>query len=154
MSACGSGALAQSPPQPLTPPAAAALGEALADERHALSTYEAAMARFGPIRPFVNIARAEARHIEALTTLYRHYGAPMPPPAAAVDPAGLPATPAEVCALAVEAEIANVALYDKRLLPAAAAYPDIVAVMSRLRDASRDNHLPAFRRCAGRAGAR
>ncbi len=153
MLACAGDALAQDPPQPLSAAAAAALDEALADERHALSTYEAAMARFGPIRPFVNIARAEARHIEALTVLYERYGATMPDPAAAVAPASLPDNLAELCAQGVEAEIANIALYDERLLPAVAAYRDIAAVMIRLRDASRDNHLPAFRRCAGRANA-
>lgn len=150
MLTCGGEALAQNPPQPLSAPAAAALDAALADERHALSTYQAAIARFGPVRPFVNIARAEERHIEALTVLYERYGATMPDPAAPVAPTSLPEKLTDVCALGVQAEIANMALYDERLLPAVAAYPDIAAVMSRLRDASRDNHLPAFRRCAGR----
>lgn len=153
MLACGGEALAQDPPQPLTAAAARALDEALADERHALSIYEAAIARFGPIRPFVNIARAEARHIEALTLLYQRYDATMPDPAAPAAPASLPDNLAELCAQGVEAEIANITLYDERLLPAVAAYPDITSVMTRLRDASRDNHLPAFRRCAGRANA-
>jgi hypothetical protein len=150
MLACSGDALAQSPAQPLSVPAAAALDEALADERHALSTYEAAIARFGPVRPFINIARAEERHIAALTALYERYGATMPAPAPPVAPASLPDSLADLCALGVVAEIANVALYDERLLPAVADYPDIVATMTRLRDASQQNHLPAFQRCAGR----
>jgi hypothetical protein len=33
---------------------------------------------------------------------------------------------------------------------AATAYPDITQVMQRLRDASEENHLPAFERCAAK----
>jgi rubrerythrin len=59
-----------------------------------------------------------------------------------------PATLAEACSMAVDAEIENIALYD-RLLP---AIPDDVVrqVLQNLQDASRDNHLPAFRRCLER----
>jgi hypothetical protein len=52
--------------------------------------------------------------------------------------------------MAVNAEIANRDLYGRTLLPAVISYPDITAVMTRLRDASEQNHLPAFRRCGGR----
>lgn len=108
------------------------------------------MARFGPIRPFANIARAEERHIGALMQLYRRYGLAVPPPAPPVRPASLPDTPRELCERAVDEERANVALYDARLLPQASAYADVRSVMQRLRDASRFNHLPAFQRCARR----
>ena len=108
------------------------------------------MARFGPIRPFANIARAEERHIGALMQLYRRYGLAVPPPAPPVQPASLPDTPRELCERAVDAERANVALYDARLLPQVSAYADVRSVMQRLRDASRFNHLPAFQRCARR----
>ena len=134
----------------LTQAAIAALGEALADEQSALATYQAAIARYGPVRPFINIARAEARHIGALLNLYRRFGLQVPPAASPVNAASLPNSAREMCARAAEAEIANVALYDTRLLPSVAEYEDVRAVMTRLRDASQNNHLPAFQRCAQR----
>jgi AcrR family transcriptional regulator len=55
-----------------------------------------------------------------------------------------------VVGVVTEAEIANRDLYDRQLLPAVAAYSDITLVMQRLRDASENNHLPAFQRCVSR----
>jgi hypothetical protein len=51
-------------------------------------------------------------------------------------------------AAAAQAERDNMALYDK-MLAAVKAYPDITPVVTSLRDASAQNHLPAFARCAG-----
>ena len=59
-----------------------------------------------------------------------------------------PATLAEACRMAIEAEVENIALYD-RLLPAIAD-DSVRHVLQNLQDASRDNHLPAFRRCLER----
>lgn len=50
--------------------------------------------------------------------------------------------------MAIEAEVENIALYD-RLLPAIAD-ASVRHVLQNLQDASRDNHLPAFRRCLER----
>lgn len=44
----------------------AALDHALDDEYRARATYRAVLARFGLVRPFVNIVESEGRHIEAL----------------------------------------------------------------------------------------
>ncbi|HCX11751.1 MAG TPA: DUF2202 domain-containing protein, partial [Hyphomonas sp.] len=44
---------------PLPEPVIEALHLALADERHALATYTIVLDRFGDVRPFINIARAE-----------------------------------------------------------------------------------------------
>lgn len=128
-----------------------ALGLALADERDAKASYAAILARFGPVRPFVNIVEAEARHEAALLVIYARYGVPVPEDTAQAPPLADDADLASLCAMAVRAEEANVRLYDERLLPAVAGHADIHAVMERLRDASRDRHLPAFRRCVARA---
>jgi hypothetical protein len=63
-----------------------------------------------------------------------------------------PATRAAACKAGVEAEILNRDLYDKDLIPAVASYPDIVQVFQALRNASEQNHLPAFQRCGGGQG--
>jgi rubrerythrin len=63
-----------------------------------------------------------------------------------------PASLAEACATGIEAEIENEALY-ARLLDRVTD-PSARAVMQRLQAASRERHLPAFRRCLARhAGA-
>ena len=54
------------------------LHEALDDEYHAWATYDQVIADFGEVRPFSNIREAEARHIEALCTLFARYGLPVP----------------------------------------------------------------------------
>jgi hypothetical protein len=139
--------------QTLTPAAEAALGSALQDERHAEAFYAAVMAKFGDARPFVNIIEAERQHQALLIGLYETYGLAVPEngyATGALDAPAAPETLAEACKIGVDAEIANRDLYDGNLLPAVAAYPDITLVMQRLRDASEENHLPAFQRCANR----
>ncbi|WP_231568245.1 ferritin family protein [Novosphingobium malaysiense] len=56
-----------------------------------------------------------------------------------------PSSLAAACERAVQAEIENIALYD-RLIP---QIDDVAVkeVFQNLQDASRNNHLPAFRRC-------
>ena len=129
------------------PRTAAALAEALDDEYRARATYEKVIAKFGPVRPFVNIVEAEERHIAALLRQFSRLG---------LDPAPDPwpgrveasATLEEACAAGVAAEIGNGALYDR--LIAQAQDPQIRDVMRQLRDASQERHLPAFRRCLSR----
>jgi hypothetical protein len=139
--------------QALTPDAQAALGSALQDERHAEAFYSAVMAKFGGARPFSNIIEAERQHEAMLIDLYATYGLAVPEngyaSGALVSPAA-PDTLLDACKIGVEAEIANRDLYDVTLLPAVAVYPDITLVMQRLRDASEENHLPAFQRCVDR----
>lgn len=125
----------------------AALNAALDDEYKALATYEQVMQDFGPVRPFVNIVEAEARHIAALRVLFERYGVPLPE--SRWDGA-VPrfASLAEACAAGIQAEIDNAALYDK--LFQSTQKPDIIRVYQALRSASLERHLPAFRRCARR----
>jgi len=139
--------------KPLTPEARSALDSALQDERNAEAVYGAVIRKFGNVRPFSNIIAAERRHASMLIDLYKTYGISVPENGYATGALAAPVAPAtlaEACKIGVEAEIANRDLYDETLLPAVAAYPDITQVMRRLRDASEENHLPAFRRCANR----
>lgn len=55
-----------------------ALNEALDDEYRSWATYDQVIADFGQVQPFGNIREAEARHIEALCTLFKQYGLPVP----------------------------------------------------------------------------
>lgn len=124
-----------------------AMGEAIRDEYRAEMTYEVVIDAFGAVRPFVNIINAEVRHSEALATLYGARGLPVPGNewTAADIPAF--ATLASACETGVVAEIENAAIYDGYLsldLP-----PDVRQVFQSNRDASVNNHLPAFQRCAG-----
>jgi len=59
-------------------------------------------------------------------------------------------TQKEACAAGVSAEIDNAKIYDWFLT--FVKEQDIVDTFKRLRNASQDNHLPAFQRCAGGTG--
>ena len=133
----------------LTDAEARVLHEALDDEYQAWTTYEQVIADFGPIRPFVNIRDAEARHIEALAGLFARYGLPLP---TNPWPDRVPRYPSvqAACEAGVASEIANDAMYERLL--AATQRPDIAAVLSNLQRASRQRHLPAFQRCAQGGG--
>ncbi len=131
-----------------------AMAEALADERKALKTYEYIMAEHGEVRPFVNIAKAEERHISALLGLYQKYDVPVPDSDIVLDKDSLKVDLKTLCEIGVEAEIENTRLYDEELLPAVSAYPDIHMVMTNLRNASWERHKPAFERCATGGGGK
>ena len=124
-----------------------ALNDALDDEYKAWATYDQVIHDFGPERPFTNIREAEARHIEALQALFQRYGVAIP------DNTWLGRAPRyvstrEACEAAIEAEIANAALYERLLQ--STNRPDILNVFGALQRASQERHLPAFRRCVSR----
>jgi len=125
------------------------LRDALDDERKAEATYAAVIKKFGPIRPFINIINAERRHSQAIVDQLDRLGMEIPEnrwEQQAVAPSSLKAA----CEQAVQAEIDNIELYD-RLIPQ--IWDSVVReVLQNLQDASRDNHLPAFKRCAAREG--
>lgn len=136
---------------PLTPAQTTAALAALDDEYHALATYQVVIEKFGAVRPFSNIIKAEQRHIDAVATVLKDSGQAVPanPYLSGEKPRPVaPATLQDACAIGVQAEIANAALYDDHLLPAALGNARLVTVFTALRDASENNHLPAFRRCA------
>lgn len=121
------------------------LHEALDDEYRAWATYDQVIADFGEVRPFINIRDAEARHIEALSALFRRYGLAMPenPWPGQVERYR---DVREACEAGVAAEIANAELYERLLT--ATQRQDILGVLGNLQEASQERHLPAFRRCA------
>ena len=123
------------------------LNEALMDEYKARDSYQKIIETFGPVRPFINIAKAEQTHIELLLPLYEKYTVPLP---ADPDPdrVSVPQSLLAACQMGVEAELANVAMYDNLIV--ATDLPDVVDVLRRLQAASRDHHLPAFQRCVER----
>jgi len=126
------------------------LNQALMAEYIARDTYQKIIETFGPVRPFINIVESERVHIQLLLPLYEKYTIPLPPepdPDRVVVPDSLLAA----CHLGVEAELANVAMYDR--LIATADLPEVVEVLTRLQTASRDHHLPAFQRCVEKKGS-
>lgn len=129
----------------------AALEEALDDEYQAFTTYDQIVADFGAVRPFVNIRDAEARHVDALLSLFDRYRLPAPGNRWAGRVKRYRDL-REACADAVEAEIANATLYER--LTSSTARRDLLEVFARLRDASQYRHLPAFRRCLRRRADR
>lgn len=128
-----------------------ALRDALHDEQRAWATYDQIVRDLGPERPFIHIRDAEARHIDALRTLFQRYALEVPENPW---PGRVPrfATLREACEAGIEAEIANVALYDR--LMRSTNRPDVLTVFENLRRASQERHLPAFRRCATRGPGR
>ena len=124
-----------------------ALSAALEDEYRARATYRKVIERFGPVRPFVNIVEAENRHVAALLRQFARLRA-VPPADTWPDRASAPASLADACEAGVQAEIENEALY-ARLLDQMND-PQVRAVMQQLQEASRERHLPAFRRCLAR----
>jgi rubrerythrin len=133
-------------------PTREALLRALDDERHAKATYQAVLNRHGEVRPFSNIRSAEQRHESYLLDLLEEYEMDLP-----VDPwlqqeIEIPDTLREACAQAIEAERANIAMYDELLEIVEAA--EVRDVFTRLRGASEERHLPAFQRCGGNGRGR
>ena len=111
---------------------------AMLDEIHAKQTYEAIIEAYGEIRPFTKIVVAEQTHIDLLLPLFETYQLEVP--VSDYVPI-VPETIEEVLALGVEAEIANIALYEAFLsqdLP-----DDVRVVFEQLVEAS-NHHLAAF----------
>ena len=129
---------------PLTEAEIHALNEALEDEYLAWATYDQVIADFGEVAPFSNIREAEARHIDALCTLFACYGLPVPKnpwPGKVARYDSLQAA----CEAGVAAEIANGEMYERLL--GATQRPDILTVLRNLQEASQQRHLAAFQRC-------
>lgn len=126
----------------------AALQEALDDEYRAWATYDQVIRDFGEVRPFINIRDAEARHIQALHSLFSRYGLPFPTNSW-VGKVPRYQSLKEACIAGVAAEIENNRLYDR--LFASTHRPDILTVFRNLQAASQQRHLPAFQRCAERS---
>lgn len=132
---------------PLTEAARKALERALADERASEAKYEAIERTLGAVMPFRQVERAERRHAGAIERVFVAHGAVAP--AATNNATNVAATNLrEACAIGVQNEKQNIALYDELLevdLP-----PDARCVFEHLQAASRERHLPTFERCAAK----
>jgi hypothetical protein len=124
---------------------------AIEDEYLARAEYELIMKKFGAMRPFSNIIRAEENHIAWLRDAYAAAKLSAP-----VDEAMslvlAPATLKEAYQAGVQAEIDNIAMYDSLLASSLLAKSDnaaLKALFVRLRDASK-NHLVAFQNGLGK----
>lgn len=119
----------------------AMLTYAIEDEYLAKAEYELIMDRYGRIRPFSNIVRAEEQHIQYLVELFNTYGYGIPADTAK-DHVVLPQNLKSAFETGVGAEIDNIAMYEaflERELP-----DDVRDVFEQLKQAS-ENHLRAFK---------
>lgn len=121
---------------------------AIQDEYLARAEYNAIMKEFGVQNPFVNIEKAENVHISLLEPLFKEYSIELPKDEA-YKYVIVPDTLKEAFQTGIDAEIANIGIYEKFLeqkdLP-----DDVRAVFERLKAAS-ENHLAAFERGLERA---
>ncbi len=122
-----------------------ALDTVYQDEFDARSRYEGVLNELGSVKPFSNIVVAEGRHMEALEQLYMILN--LEKPVLQLFTYSRFSSVAAACAASVEAEIKNIQLYDKFL--GVVTEEEVRNVFTRLRNASADRHLPAFRRCQG-----
>lgn len=142
----GAAGVASLPDAELTVPVM--LTFALQDEYLARGEYQVILEKFGSLRPFSNIIKAEEQHIAWLTPLMEKYGVALPADRGA-ELAIAPDTMKNALLAGANAEIANIEMYEKFLrrdLPA-----DVKAVFEHLLAASK-NHLSAFQ--GGRGGSR
>lgn len=122
---------------------------AMQDEYMAQAEYDVILRTLGGDAPFSNIMNAETNHIAMLTELFTAYNLPMPANTAA-DKVTVPATLAEAYQAGVNAEVANIAMYDAFL--AQQNLPDDVRdTFTSLKRAS-ESHLNAFTRNVGKNG--
>ncbi|MEF8849580.1 MAG: DUF2202 domain-containing protein [Candidatus Bipolaricaulota bacterium] len=116
------------------------LNYAIQDEYRAREKYKLIIDEMDGSRPFTNIVEAEETHIELLKPLFETHGIDLPEDDAASYTL-LPESIDEALKVGIQAEIANIAMYEKFLsqnLPG-----DVEAVFQRLKNASQ-NHLRAF----------
>lgn len=133
------------PPLSLSTNVTAALDTALNDEYHAETIYLRVLSDFGNVLPFFNVVVAEQRHSASLRAMYERYG--ILAPGNRWDLSTVPTfnSIAAACAAAYDAEVSNIALYDRLL---ARDLPnDVRIVFTNNRAASVNNHQPAFLRC-------
>lgn len=120
---------------------------AIQDEYAAQAEYAAIMNKYGTSRPFSNIIRSEATHISLLEPLFEKYKYDIPKNEAAAHVV-VPSSLTEAYKIGVDAEIKNIAMYEKFLkedIP-----EDVKTVFTQLMDASK-NHRKAFENSVSRS---
>ncbi len=125
------------------------LTHAMEDEYLAEGEYRLIMDEYGTQQPFSNIMQAELTHQAWLEELMTAYDVALPDKVEVQSQVHLPESIAVALEAGVQAEIANIAMYDRFLqetLP-----DDVRSVFERLKAAS-ENHLSAFQRSVGQGG--
>lgn len=116
---------------------------ALQDEYLAKNEYQKTIDKFGDVRPFSNIEKSEEQHIDLLLPLFEKYNVAKVNENEIKEQVIVSASLKEALEACVQAEIDNIAMYNKFLsdenLP-----EDMKTVFIHLRDASK-NHLRAFK---------
>lgn len=118
-------------------------------EYAAAASYQAVIDAFGPVEPYLTIKEGEERHIDALIRQLERLGVEAPP-----NPyLGKIEAPADLETAArawAEGEISNVDMYDGLLLQT--DNTNLVRVLTNLRRASLESHLPLFEAAAENGG--
>jgi hypothetical protein len=120
---------------------------ALEDEYMAHAEYTAVLAEFGTVKPFDSILNAEETHIAAVKRACTTHHITVPPDEGAAY-AVVPADLTEALKTGVQAELDNIAMYERFLSDdklAGADTADISRLFRSLKRAS-ENHLQAFRK--------
>lgn len=115
------------------------------DEYTARGEYAAIMGKYGTLRPFSNIIRAEENHLAWLSEAFAAYKLPFPADEASRHLV-VPASLVDAYKAGARAEVDNIAMYDAFLanpLIQGTQYVDLRALFTNLRNAS-ENHLRAF----------
>ncbi len=129
---------------PLSSEEAEALQEAILEEYSAYNLYQSVVSQYGDVYPFSLIAQSELQHVNALVRQAEKYGVAIPENPGLTSDVNF-STISEACAAGVAAEIADADLYDE--LKPAITHTDILRVFDNLKNASLENHLPAFQSC-------
>ena len=121
---------------------------AIQDEYLARMEYEKIMDEFGEQRPFSNIIKAEEYHIELLKPLLEKYKITVKDESEELTL--VPESITEALKVGIQAEIDNIAMYEKFL--ATDLPDDVKLVFEELMNASK-NHLSAFERTSERSSS-
>ena len=111
---CGLKSTAQTPVA-TDQPIREALISAIDDERQAQAYYAAVLAKFGQVRPYTQLVKAEARHEEILVRYCEQNGIEVPANQWATPTVPLPATLEEVRQQSLTREVKNVEMYNEFL---------------------------------------
>lgn len=122
-----------------------ALNEAIQDEYKAMLFYQKTIDKFGQVMSYINIVDAEVKHQESLAKLFQNYGLDVPASQWKDAEITTFSSVQASCANCYQAEIDNIALYDKYLSLDLTA--DVRKVFENNRAASLNKHLPAFANC-------
>ena len=122
-----------------------ALNEAIQDEYKAMLFYQKTIDKFGQLIPYINIVNAEIKHQESLANLFQKYGLAVPVSQWKDSEITTFSSIQASCANCYQAELDNIAIYDKYL--SLALPSDVRKVFENNRAASLNKHMPAFANC-------